>query len=98
MRHARLALGLVALLSPLLVGQEIPKPTEEGQKALERLVESCVKAGGMRREPRPKGKGERLAVADAAKLAAAVKAVPDLPTKPLCDALVAAWQEADRPE
>src|SRR5262245_54244540 len=71
---------------------------EVGRRSLEKLVSVCVEAGGLRREPGPGGKGQRLAVTDAGKLAAAVRAAPDLPTWPLSDALVGGWNRADPAE
>lgn len=84
------AVGLVAFL---VVGQAPPQ--DNGKKALGRLLGACVDAGGLRREPRPDGKGQRVVVADPAKLAAAVKGAADLPVRPLCDALVGEWSDAD---
>jgi CHAT domain-containing protein/Tfp pilus assembly protein PilF len=95
MKFCCTALLLAVLAAPPEKGQEGPKATNEGKKALEQLVQLCVDSGGLKRIKLPGGKGEQLEVTDAAKLAAAVKAAPAFPTRSLCDALVVAWGTAE---
>ena len=66
---------LLLLLAIPAAAQELPKPTEAGQKALDDLIGRCIALGGLKtsrglQEPGP----IRLTVADAAKLKAAVGA------------------------
>jgi CHAT domain-containing protein/tetratricopeptide (TPR) repeat protein len=97
----------VAVLTALLAarpaaGQEWPKPTKEGKEAVVKLVRACVEADGLELVKDAKTGRIGLAVADGAKLKAAVAAAPALPTRPLCDALVfgylRAFGNADRAE
>ena len=96
----RCVLAIAAWLAAFpATAQEVPKPTAEGKAALEKLVGLCVEAGGLKREPLPGGKGERLVVVDAPKVdVAVVKAANGLPVRPLCDAMVARIGDCDPAE
>ncbi len=68
------AIVLLALAAPA-GAQELPKPTEAGQKALDDLIGRCIAAGGLHSRRGLLGLGPvRLSVADAAKLKVAVGA------------------------
>jgi tetratricopeptide (TPR) repeat protein len=70
--------------------QELPKPTEAGQKALDVLIRRCIAAGGLEDRRGLLGLGPpRLVVADRAKLAAEVRKDPGALTPALRDALIA---------
>src|SRR5438552_2785450 len=89
-RSVRFVLLLV-VWPALAVGQEFPKSTAEGQKALDALLKQCVDSGGLKLAPPPGAKTVVLTVADAAKLQATVKAQRKLLTPALRDSLVDFW-------
>jgi tetratricopeptide (TPR) repeat protein len=93
----RATVTIVLLMLALPVGaQKLPRPTEEGQKALDDLIRRCVAAGGLQSHRSGPGSGSiGLTVADAAKLRAAVAADCAALTSRLRDALVARWAEGD---
>src|SRR5690242_11353168 len=70
---------------------DLPRPTREGIEALTGLIDRLVAAGGLRAVARPGAGDPYYAVADAAKLAAAVRAERARVGRPLVDALVGGW-------
>ena len=85
------AIVLLALTAPA-GAQELPKPTEAGQRALDDLIGRCIATGGLKTSRGWLGLGTvRLTVADAARLKAAVGADKAALTPALRDALVARW-------
>ena len=92
----RIVVLLALALAASARAQDLPKPTEAGQKALDKLIGDCVAAGGLRSHRGLLGLGPaRLSVGAAAKLKAAVAAEKDVLTPELRDALVARWGDAD---
>src|SRR5215470_11676711 len=87
----------LALAAPA-AAQEWPKPTEAGRKGLDALIRRCVQADGLKQSKDQKTGAATLALADAAKVEAVLRADPAAVTPAVRDALVARWQNAGAAE
>src|ERR1700722_19725669 len=94
-RQALVAVFFVALSFGTATGQELPKATPEGRRALADLLRACVDEGGLKATADPKSKRPRYSVAGLKNLRAAMDARQELLTPALRDALVTAWGEAE---
>ena len=90
-----LLFGLVCLLVDDQ-GEELPKPTPEGTKALQALVKRCVEAGALQFGPRTEAGRGRLIVADAAALDRLLRAGRSELSQPLRDTLLTTSRSFDQ--
>jgi tetratricopeptide (TPR) repeat protein len=94
MTMQRIVLLVLLMLAIPAVAQEWPKPTEEGKKALDDLINRCAATQGARSRWVLLGFGAiHLMEIDDIKLRAAVEADKTTLTPALRDALVARWAE-----
>jgi len=77
-------------------GEELPKPTPEGTKALQALVKRCVEAGALRFGPRTAAGPGRLIVAEAAALDRLLRENRSQISQPLRETLLATSRSFDQ--
>jgi CHAT domain-containing protein/tetratricopeptide (TPR) repeat protein len=93
-RHLTLWLTLPALglgLGLAAYGQEFPRTTPEGLRAVAELRDAAVKDGGLERAAAPKSKRSAFVVVDPAKLRRAFSARRDLLSPPTRETLIGMW-------
>src|SRR5690242_4363845 len=100
--HRRVGRALVTLLLvALAAGQAppapipnpadreiLPKPTQEGVAALQRLMKACVEGGAVQFLPRSRSGPSRVIVVDGARLGAILREHRQEITPALCDTLL----------
>src|SRR5947209_4765243 len=87
MRMLLAGMVLLVVARPV-VGQELPKASEEGKKAAGELLKKCLAAGAMEAVKDPRTNAERIVLADQQKLQEVVKQERNRLTPALRDALV----------